>query len=86
MAHALKFHALVSGKTLPLPDLGVFEGKRVEVIVVEDEVQPSRASSLASAKQRPLGLYRGQFSIPDDFDAPLPDDVQKYFDGQGDEL
>jgi hypothetical protein len=85
MAHALKFHAFVSGKTLPLPDLGAFEGKRVEVIVVEDEGQSSRAVSAesAGAKQRPLGLYRGQFSIPEDFDAPLPDDVQKYFDGEG---
>jgi hypothetical protein len=36
---ALKFHALVSGKTLPLPGLSAFEGKRVEVIVFEDEGQ-----------------------------------------------
>jgi hypothetical protein len=86
MAHALKFHAFVTGKTLPLPDLGAFEGKRVEVIVVEDETEPPRTASGASAeaKQRPLGLYRGQFSIPEDFDAPLPDDIQKYFEGEGD--
>ena len=37
MARALKFHAVVSGKTLSLPDLSAFEGKRVEVIVVEEE-------------------------------------------------
>ena len=85
MAHALKFHALVSGKTLPLPDLSAFEGKHVEVIVVEDEGQ-SQSNASAShepPKQRPLGLYRGQFAVPDDFDAPLPPDIQKYFDGQG---
>ena len=39
MAHALKIHALVSSKTLPLHGLSAFEGKRVEVIVVEDEGQ-----------------------------------------------
>jgi hypothetical protein len=38
-----------------------------------------KVSSLA--KQRPLGLYRGQLSIPEDFNAPLPDDIQKCFDG-----
>lgn len=88
MAHALKFHARVSGKTLPLPDLGAFEGKRVEVIVVEDEGPPSlrpAPEELHSGKQRPLGLYRGQFSVPEDFDAPLPDDIQNYFDGGGNE-
>ena len=84
MAHALKFHALVSGKTLPMPDLSAFEGKRVEVIVVEDEgqVQGIASESGDSPRQRPLGLYRGQFTVPDDFDAPLPPDIQKYFDGQ----
>ena len=88
MAHALKFHALVAGKTLPLPDLSAFEGKRVEVIVIEDESQvPSVVSaSPESPRQRPLGLYRGQFTVPDDFDAPLPAEIQKYFDGQGNDL
>lgn len=87
MANALKFHALVSGKTLPLPDLSAFEGKRVEVIVVEDEGQVHNIASATpeSPRQRPFGLYRGQFTVPDDFDAPLPPEIQKYFDGQGDE-
>ena len=78
MAHALKFHAVVSGKTLVLPDLGAFEGKRVEVIVVEDEA-PS-APGIAPQK-RPLGVMRGQFTVPDDFDDPLPSEIQKYFEG-----
>ena len=85
MAHALKFHARVTGKTLPLPDLGAFEGKRVEVTVVEDEVQLPASEAPTLARQRPLGLYRGQFTIPEDFDAPLPADIQKYFDGEGSE-
>jgi len=87
MAHALKFHAVVSGKTLPLPDLSAFEGKRVEVSVVEDEGQVQGVASVLghSPRQRPFGLYRGQFTVPDDFDAPLPPDIQKYFDGQGDD-
>jgi hypothetical protein len=77
MAHALKFHAVVSGKTFPLPDLGAFEGKRVEVIVVEDD---GSAESGARPERRPLGLLRGQFVVPDDFDEPLPSEIQEYFE------
>lgn len=82
MAHALKFHAVVSGKTLPLPDLSAFEGKRVEVIVVEDEEQHAKAAP--TAQPRPLGILRGQFTVPEDFDGPLPSDIQDYFEGEAD--
>jgi hypothetical protein len=82
MASALKFHAIVKGKTLALPDLGRFEGKRVEVIVVEDEpvadVAPARSP-------RRFGTLAGQFVVPDDFDAPLPEDVLSAFEGTGDD-
>lgn len=76
MAKALKFHAVVRGKTLPLPDLGAFEGKRVEVILVEDE-----AEERAAPQGRRFGTLRGQFVVPDDFDAPLSDDVLSGFEG-----
>ena len=68
-----------------MPDLSAFEGKRVEVIVVEDEGQAklAGAESPGSLAERPFGLYRGQFTVPDDFDAPLPPEIQKYFDGRG---
>jgi len=32
--------------------------------------------------QRVLGIYRGQFSVPDDFDAPLPDEIFDLFEGR----
>jgi hypothetical protein len=82
MAQALKFHAVVSGKTLSLPDLSAFEGKRVEVIVVEED-GPAEIGATPRG-QRPLGLLRGQFVVPDDFDAPLPPELQRYFDGDAD--
>ena len=59
MAQALKFHAVVSRKTLSLPDLSAFEGKRVEVTVVEEKA-PAEIGATARG-QRPLGLLRGQF-------------------------
>ncbi|HEX4589698.1 MAG TPA: type II toxin-antitoxin system prevent-host-death family antitoxin [Gemmataceae bacterium] len=31
---------------------------------------------------RPYGLCAGAFTVPDDFDAPLPDDVLREFEGR----
>ena len=31
-------------------------------------------------KKRVAGSHKGQFRIADDFDAPLPPDLQKYFE------
>lgn len=30
---------------------------------------------------RPFGLAAGEFAVPDDFDAPLPEDVLRGFEG-----
>ena len=46
-------------------------GKRVAELrpVVED-----------GQEMRPMGLCAGEFHVPDDFDAPLPDDVVRDFE------
>lgn len=31
---------------------------------------------------RPFGLAAGAFTVPDDFDAPLPDDILREFEGR----
>lgn len=31
--------------------------------------------------QRPFGLCKGEFRVPDDFDAPLPEYILKEFEG-----
>jgi antitoxin (DNA-binding transcriptional repressor) of toxin-antitoxin stability system len=43
------------------------------------EVKPllSRTENL-----RPFGLCAGEFTVPDDFDAPLPEDIVKAFEGK----
>jgi hypothetical protein len=79
MAHALKFHTVVSGRTIAVPDLGAFEGKRVEVIVVEDD--ELAGGNVGPQNQRRFGTLRGKLVVPDDFDAPLPPEIQAYFDG-----
>jgi prevent-host-death family protein len=33
-------------------------------------------------RPRELGRYRGQIWIADDFDAPLPDEIQRAFEGE----
>ena len=36
--------------------------------------------TLAANTPRPFGLCAGQFQVPDDFDAPLPDDELDLFE------
>jgi prevent-host-death family protein len=33
-------------------------------------------------KQRPLGLDRGLFTVPEDFNAPLPEELLEAFEGK----
>jgi hypothetical protein len=82
MAEALRFRTVVSGKTLTISDLGRFEGKRVEVIVLDDD--PTDTATLGSARSQPkrrFGTMAGQIKIADDFDAPLPPDIERAFEG-----
>ena len=44
----------------------------VRVIVLLDEIKP-----MERKKERKLGILKGKFSIPDDFDEPL-DDLKEY--------
>jgi prevent-host-death family protein len=33
-------------------------------------------------ERRKLGMFRGQFVVPDDFDAPLPEEILDAFEGK----
>ena len=53
------------------------------------ESLPEKASGLLtiltpapSSQPRPAGLARGQFIVPDDFNAPLPEDILRAFEGR----
>jgi hypothetical protein len=53
------------------------------------EELPARASGLLTildsqglSQPRPIGLAKGQFSVPDDFNSPLPEDVLQTFEGK----
>ncbi len=45
------------------------------------EIKPVTAESGTLKKHlRPFGLCRGEFVVPDDFDAPLPKELLSYFE------
>lgn len=37
----------------------------------------------AARSPRPFGLAKGEFVVPDDFNAPLPEDILRDFEGRG---
>ena len=50
---------------------------------------PEKASGLLTilnpsplSQPRPIGLAKDQFTVPDDFNAPLPEDVLRTFEGK----
>lgn len=45
------------------------------------EIRPVRSRRTRTGP-RPWGLAKGTFDVPDDFDAPLPDEVLDAFDGR----
>jgi hypothetical protein len=53
------------------------------------EQLPAKASGLLTILQppspagpRPIGLAKGEFAVPEDFNAPLPEDVLRSFEGR----
>lgn len=56
-----------------------------EILVIVKAGKPvAELKPVAStpAKLRPFGLCAGEFTVPDDFDAPLPEDIIKEFEGR----
>ena len=55
-----------------------------EIIIARAGAPVARLASLAAPKRRGrvLGTLEGKLNIPDDFDAPLPDDVLALFEGR----
>lgn len=55
-----------------------------EVLVIIRSNKPiAELRPIDSSKQlRPFGLCAGEFTVPDDFDAPLPEDLLSAFEGK----
>jgi hypothetical protein len=84
MAEALRFHTVVSGNTLTNSDLGRFKGRRVEVIVLDDESHGAAGGDVGPKPKRRFGTMAGQIKVEADFDAPLPAEIERAFQGDDD--
>jgi len=67
-------HRVEAGETLVL----IKSGKAVA------EIKPIISSSINSPAMqlRPFGLCAGEFIVPDDFNAPLPENILAEFEGR----
>lgn len=54
-----------------------------EAFVIRDgERDLAEVRPLTAKGRRPSGLRRGDFEVPEDFDAPLPDEILEQFEGR----
>ena len=53
-----------------------------EITIANRGVPVARLVPIPPNHPRKLGIFRGQITIPDDFDAPLPDDILDAFEGK----
>jgi antitoxin (DNA-binding transcriptional repressor) of toxin-antitoxin stability system len=55
-----------------------------ETVVVFQKDRPVAEMRPIAARTglRPIGLAKGEFVVPDDFDDPLPEDVLELFEGK----
>ena len=52
-----------------------------EIVIAKAGKPIARLVPLATAVPRRLGLLAGRLTVPDDYDAPLPDEVLAAFEG-----
>jgi prevent-host-death family protein len=60
----------------------VESGEHLVVVRGGREVAELRPLPAALAEPRPFGLCAGAFTVPDDFDAPLPEEILRDFESQ----
>ena len=60
----------------------VESGESMLVVKGEQLVAEVKPVTAAETGLRPYALAAGQFTVPDDFDHPLPDDVLEDFEGK----
>lgn len=72
---ALKLHLTVDDAVVrALPALSALFGQHIELIALGEEARPSRRVPIP-------GALAGKIALKEGFDAPLPEDIQRSFDG-----
>ncbi|BAY16163.1 prevent-host-death protein [Anabaenopsis circularis NIES-21] len=66
----------------PLKYLNQVEGGESFIIIQADkEIAELKPIQSTTKMLRPFGLCAGEFTVPDDFDSPLPEDILNAFEG-----
>ena len=58
--------------------------KGEEIVIARNGKPLARLVSMPERRSRTLGLWKGRVHIAEDFDAPLPADIQEAFEGKRD--
>ena len=56
-------------------------GETVVIVRAGQPVAEIKPVVAGAKKLRPFGLCAGEFTVPEDFDAPLPEDMLNAFEG-----
>lgn len=57
-------------------------GETLVILKAGEPVAELRPITSGSQRLRPSGLCAGEFTVPDDFDSPLPDHIIEEFEGR----
>jgi prevent-host-death family protein len=58
--------------------------KGEEIVIARNGRPLARLVRVEERKPRTLGIWKDQVWTSDDFDDPLPSEIQRHFEGQGD--
>jgi antitoxin (DNA-binding transcriptional repressor) of toxin-antitoxin stability system len=56
-------------------------GESFVIVLNGHPIAELRSISAVGSDPRPVGLAAGAFTVPDDFDAPLPESIVREFEG-----
>ena len=57
-------------------------GETLVIVRFEKPIAELRLIASSEKQLRPFGLCTGEFTVPDDFDDPLPEDLLSTFEGK----
>ncbi|HLV81434.1 MAG TPA: hypothetical protein VKT32_14200 [Chthonomonadaceae bacterium] len=60
----------------------VSEGETLLIVQADEPIAEVKPVAPVAKQPRPFGLCAGEFTVPDDFDTTLPDDVLVEFEGK----
>jgi len=60
----------------------VAAGESFVIVQADKPIAELKPITPTNKQQRPFGLCAGEFILPDDFDAPLPEEILNAFEGR----